>query len=139
MSSMVIRRPFGSYLLQMNNAAPRTDVRMLEVPFNVIESDEGFVVSAVLPGLKAEEIEINLANQVLTVSGEIKPAALPEGARYHVREQATGRFERSFKFNQAVDGNAVAASYEAGILTLRLPKAEQAKPRKISVQTTVAE
>lgn len=136
MNNMVIRRPFGSYLLQMNNSTPRTDVRMIEVPFNVAESDEGFVVSAVLPGLKAEEIDINLANQVLTISGEIKAAALPEGARYHLREQATGRFERSFKFNQGVDGDAVAASYEAGILTLRLPKAEAAKPRKISVQAS---
>lgn len=136
MSSMVIRRPFGSYLLQMNTSTPRTDVRMIEIPFNVAESDEGFVVSAVLPGLKAEEIEINLANQVLTISGEIKAAALTEGARYHLREQATGRFERSFKFNQSVDGDAVAASYEAGILALRLPKAESAKPRKISVQAS---
>ena len=136
MSSMVIRRPFGSYLLQMNASTPRTDVRMIEIPFNVAESDEGFVVSAVLPGLKAEEIEINLANQVLTISGEIKAAALTEGARYHLREQATGRFERSFKFNQSVDGDAVAASYEAGILALRLPKAESAKPRKISVQAS---
>jgi HSP20 family protein len=134
MNSILVRRPFGNYLLQMANSTARTDVRMLEVPFNVMEHTEGYVVSAVIPGLKSEEIDINLANNVLTISGEIKPAELPEGARFHLREQATGRFERSLKFNQAVDANGVEASYEAGILTLRLPKAEEAKPRKISVQ-----
>jgi HSP20 family protein len=134
MNSVLVRRPFGNYLFQMANSAQRTDVRVLEVPFNVLEHAEGYVVSAVLPGLKSEEIEINLANNVLTISGEIKAPELPEGARFHLREQATGRFERSLKFNQAVDGNAVTASYEAGVLTLSLPKAEEAKPRKISVQ-----
>lgn len=137
MSSLLIRRPFGNYLVRLSNAAPRTDVRMLEVPFNVIETTEGYIVNAVLPGLNPAELDINLAEQVLTISGEIKAPVLPEGARYHVREQATGRFERSFKFSQALNAEAVEAGYDQGILTLRLPKAEEIKPRKITVQNVV--
>lgn len=115
--------------------APRTSTRPVAVPFNIAEDAEGYTVQAALPGINPNELEINLEEQELTVRGEFKARELPEGARYHRREQAIGRFERSFRFPVSIDGEAVQASYEYGILTLRLPRAEAAKPRRIEVQT----
>lgn len=143
MATVFVWEPFGRTALRNNgrnraaeaNAAARSHTSRVTVPFNIAEDAEAYLVEAALPGINPNELEISLDEQELTVRGAFKAQELPAGARYHRREQAVGSFERSFRFPLAINGEGVQADYEQGILTLRLPKAEAAKPRRIEVQT----
>jgi HSP20 family protein len=108
--------------------------RRLGVALNVIEDAAGYTVHALVPGVAPEALEINLENQVLTIKGEFKQPELPEGARYHMSELTYGSFERSVKFPQHVNPEAVEASYENGLLRISLPRAEAFKARRITVR-----
>jgi HSP20 family protein len=117
--------------------APRMGRYLRQAPgiaWDVAEEDEAYIVRAVLPGINANDLDIEVNNQSLTIRGEFKEQAIPEGARYYLRELGTGRFERSMQFPLPLNADAVEARYENGILTLRLPKAEAVKPRRITVQ-----
>lgn len=102
--------------------------------FNVIEDAEGYSIEAALPGLKPEDLQVSFENHVLTVHGEITSEPLKAGASYHLREHSSGSFERSFTFPVSIDAEHTTANYENGILKLRLPRAEETKPRRIPVQ-----
>ncbi len=104
------------------------------IAWDVAEEDEAYIVRAVLPGINPDDLDIEVSDQTLMIRGEFKEHAVPEGARYHLRELGTGRFERSMQFPLPLNADAVEAHYENGILTLRLPKAEAVKPRRITVQ-----
>lgn len=103
------------------------------VAVDVIEEPEAFVVKASLPGIKPEDLEITYNNNVLTVKGEIKEEKDVEEARYHLRERRYGSFTRSFSMPTPVNVDTIKADYEQGVLTLTLPKAEEAKPKRIPV------
>lgn len=105
------------------------------VALNVAEDAEGYMVEAFLPGFNPSDIEITLEKQVLTIRGERQAAAPAEGVRYHLRERNTGRFERSLRFPTLLNNDAVHADYSNGVLTIRLPKAEAIKPRRIEVKS----
>jgi HSP20 family protein len=96
---------------------------------DLYENDENYVATVELPGLKSEDISIDLQDGVLTLSGERK--AETDGAFRH--ERPTGKFTRRVELPNRVDSQRVTAGYQDGILTVTLPKAEEAKPRKISI------
>ena len=102
---------------------------------NAWTTDEEEVVTAALPGLSPEDVDLTIVNDVLTLSGERKNQEPAEELRYHRRERTEGQFSRSIQLSFPVDSNKVSASYENGILTVRLPRAEADKPRKISVKS----
>ena len=102
---------------------------------NAWTTDEEEVVTATLPGLSPEDVELTIVNDVLTLSGERKSQEPTEELRYHRRERTDGKFSRSIQLSFPVDTNKVSAAYENGILTVRLPRAEADKPRKISVKS----
>jgi len=102
---------------------------------NAWTTDEEEVVTATLPGLSPDEVELTIVNDVLTLSGERKSEEPAEETRYHRRERVDGKFSRSIQLSFPVDSDKVTAAYENGILTVRLPRAEADKPRKISVKT----
>jgi HSP20 family protein len=97
---------------------------------DVYENDESYVAMIELPGFKAEDISIDLQEGVLTLSGERKSDV--EGAFRN--ERPTGKFSRRVELPNRVDSQRVTAAYKDGVLTVTLPKAEDAKPRKINVQ-----
>ena len=102
---------------------------------SVSETKEELILTAELPGLAEEEIHLELENDVLTISGE-KTAAPTEDdveRRYHVWERSYGSFRRSFTLARSVDGAEASATFENGVLTVRLPKAAEAKGRTISI------
>ena len=105
------------------------------LPIDVIENDDAFIVKAVIPGINPQDLDIQVSDQVVTLRGQWQESAAPQGATFHLRERATGRFERTFQLPLPVNTDAVEAQYEYGILTLTLPKAEVVKPRRITVQT----
>jgi HSP20 family protein len=102
---------------------------------NVEETREELLLTAEVPGMTAEDIDIELENNVLTVRGE-KSFERTEGEddkRYHVWERRYGSFERSFALPRTVRAEDIHAEYQNGILTIRMPKAPEAKSRKISI------
>lgn len=98
-------------------------------PVNIAENDDAYVIQARVPGLAKDDIAIELEGRKLTISGEHKRVE----AEYAREERATGRFERSFTFRHALATDKIEAVVKDGILTVSLPKAEEAKPRKIEI------
>lgn len=132
MATVIVRRtPIGALreLRRELRAAPR----LLRVPLNISEDAEGYTLVALLPGLTTETINLELADRTLSISGELQLPEPAEGARYRLHELSGGRFERSVNFAYPIDGTAVQATYANGLLTLRLPKADTAKLRRISI------
>jgi HSP20 family protein len=100
---------------------------------DLYEGKDELVVRAELPGMKKEEIDIALHEGVLSISGERKAEVLPEDSEPHRSERFFGRFQRSLELPKPVKVEEVKAAYRDGILTITLPKTEEAKPRKIEV------
>lgn len=92
------------------------------------------VLKAELPDLSREDIDITVENFVLTIRGEKKSASDVKDEQYHHAERRYGAFSRSFSLPQTVDASKVAAEYKNGVLTVRLPLREEAKPRQIKVE-----
>src|SRR5215208_4406742 len=106
------------------------------VPLDVMETDDAVVVKASLPGVKPEDVDVSVHRNVVTISGEMRGGGEDEGdgqGRYHHRERWYGRFQRQVTLPTDVDTNACDASFDGGVLTIRLPKSEEARPRRISV------
>jgi HSP20 family protein len=103
---------------------------------NLTEHQDNYYVRAELPGIKADELDITVTGNTLSISGERKIPAEDEKAQYHRREREAGRFSRIISLPAVVDGGKVEAHCVDGILTVVLPKAEAAKPKQISVKTS---
>jgi len=103
-------------------------------PVDIFEDPEAIRIIAEVPGVKPEEVKISLEDNVLTIRGSKQQAAEERTERVHRYERTYGTFERSFTLPATVDASNIQASYEHGVLTVTLPKAETAKPRQIEVQ-----
>jgi HSP20 family protein len=102
-------------------------------PVDVSENEDQFLVRAELPGIKQEDIDIELENNVLTIKGERKFERKDEKENYHFVERSYGSFFRSFTLPRNVDPNGISANFADGVLTIGIPKAEEAKPRKVQI------
>jgi HSP20 family protein len=102
---------------------------------NLTEDKDHYYVRAELPGLKGDELDIQVTGKNLAISGERKIAAAEEGARYHRREREAGSFSRMIGLPGEVDTDNVQASLENGVLTIAISKAEITKPKQISVSS----
>ena len=100
---------------------------------DVYEDKDQFVVTAELPGMKKDEIDVSLHNGSLTLSGERKSESKNEDGGVYRAERYFGRFQRTVDLPTTVVSDKVKADYRDGVLTITLPKAEEAKPRQISV------
>jgi len=102
---------------------------------NLTEDKENYYVRAELPGVKADELDIQVTANNIAISGERKIAEEQEGTRYHRREREAGTFSRMIGLPGDVDSEKVEANLENGILTVTIPKAEAAKPKQITVRS----
>jgi HSP20 family protein len=100
---------------------------------DILEAKDKYLIHMDVPGVKEEALTIELADGVLTVSGERKSSAKEEGYSFSLRETNYGKFKRSFRLNEAVQEDAISASLKDGILTIQIPKTEEKKPRIITV------
>ena len=100
---------------------------------DVFEDKENLKIVMEIPGVSPEDVKISLENQVLTVQGEKKQVAEETSERWHRYERSYGSFERMFTLPGSVDTGRIQARVEHGLLTLTLPKAEQARPRQIEI------
>jgi HSP20 family protein len=100
---------------------------------DLLETEDHFVLRADLPGVKEGDVAIELEDSVLTISGERKFEHEEREEGYYRVERAFGRFSRSLTLPKGVDPEAVSASFDAGVLEVKIPKPEERKPRKISI------
>jgi len=106
-----------------------------ELALDVVENPDEYVVKASIPGINPDDLEITFTEKTLTIKGEVKAEEETDDTHYHLRERRYGRFSRSISLPRGVDADAIEANYEAGVLTLRLPKVEEVKPKRISVKS----
>lgn len=95
---------------------------------------DGLYVRAEVPGIKLEDLDISVSGDMLTIQGTRITGAALEGGRYHRRERESGGFSRSIRLPAEVDGAKAEATYVAGVLAIRLPLKEAAKPREVVVR-----
>lgn len=100
---------------------------------DVTETPDEIVLEAELPGMKKDEIDIQLNGDTLVLRGERKFEQTQRGEQFHRIERQYGAWQRSFQIEVPIDAQNVAANYEHGVLTVRLPKAEAVKPRQIAI------
>ena len=101
---------------------------------DLYQDNDQVVVKAALPGLKPEEVQITLADNVLTLRGEFKQENEKKDTTYHIREQHYEQFERSVLLPTDVQSDRVKADFENGVLTISMPKAEAVKPKMITIK-----
>jgi len=101
---------------------------------NIWVNDSSQIVSAEMPGANADDIDIKVEGDTLTISGELKSTDLPEGARQLRKERSSGKFSRTFQLPYSVDSEKVEARYKNGVLVIVLPLSEKDKPRKIAIK-----
>jgi HSP20 family protein len=132
--------PFGE-LRQIQNEMDRLFSRTFprsaeQPPINVWSNEDETIVQAEMPGYDAEKIDISVQQNTLTLRAERQPVELKTGETYHRRERQSGRVVRTVELPFEVDNDKVEAQYSAGILSVRLPRAEANKPRKIAIKAS---
>ena len=98
--------------------------------------DEGVLVTAELPGINPDDLNITVTGDTLILSGSRQPEEMPESEQYHRRERGYGEFNRSFQLPYSINKEKVEANMENGVLSVILPRAEAEKPKQISVQAS---
>lgn len=127
-------RLFNDWLSEGNEWSEERSGYSFRLPLDVSETDEAYLIRASTPGLKPEDLDISVQNNTLSIRGELQQETEREGERWHLQERRYGQFQRTITLPNNVDPNQVGAQYEDGVLTLTLPKSEEAKPRRISVR-----
>lgn len=112
----------------------RTHDRNVFIPVvDIYETNDAIILMAEMPGVDEKSIDVTLDNDVLTIRGKAI-SAVPEGYELVYSEYEMGDFERSFSINESIDADKIDAQYTNGVLTIRLPKTEPAKAKKIEVK-----
>jgi HSP20 family protein len=105
------------------------------IPMDVYVTDENYIIHAVMPGLKPEDLNVEVNDNTVTIQGEVVPPAKEgEKSNWLLQEIRYGKFSRSLSVGSEIDGSKAEAHVENGVLTLRIPKAEAAKPKVIKVK-----
>ena len=120
--------------IERNFFGPRSRGADFAPPVDVHEDSESLVLRAELPGVKREDIDVGIDGNVLTLKGERKLEQEESGRKYHRVERSYGAFVRQFQLPTNVDATTIDAKLTDGVLTLRLPKKQELKARKIEVK-----
>jgi HSP20 family protein len=126
-------KKFRQFTSEAMEPAPRNGFAFIP-PVEVVEKPDLLVLTAELPGLKPEEVTIEVENNILTLKGEKKEEFEEKDARFHVWERTYGAFERSLPLPRTVIPEQIKAEFENGILRVSMPKVVEAKGRKIEVK-----
>jgi HSP20 family protein len=127
-----LNRAFNNYFSR--SGEDQSGAPVLWTPsVDICETDDDITVTIEIPGMKKEDVKISLQENVLTIEGEKKQEKKESVKSYHRIERSYGTFQRSFVLPAAVKADKVAAQYKDGILFIRLPKTEAAKPKEIEI------
>lgn len=112
------------------------DVRGVYPPVNLQETEDGYVLTAEIPGIPPEDLDVSIEGSTVTLSGERKiEFKAGNGISVHRRERQSGNFRRGFELPSEIDLDLAKATHKNGVLTLRLPKSAASKPRQITIET----
>ena len=111
-----------------------TSLRRWVPAMDLAETEDSYVLKADLPGLSEGDVNVEVEDKVLTVSGERKAEHEDKGEGYVRVERSYGSFRRSLTLPEGIDADAVQATFENGVLEVRIPKPEERKPRKVAIQ-----
>jgi HSP20 family protein len=129
-----MNRLFNTFLDQPNQTGRGTGTMRRWLPaMDLVETAEHYVLRADLPGLSDGEVNVQLEDNVLTVSGERKAEHDDQQEGYYRLERAFGAFSRSLTLPDGVDPNAIEAHFDCGVLEIRIPKPEQKKPKTVQI------
>ncbi len=137
MSFLTKPDPFSAEVNRLFNTllAPEAGPSQRWTPaMDLVEAEDHYLLRADLPGMGEEDVSIEINDNVLTVSGERRDEQQHQGQGWHRVERTFGRFSRSLALPEGVDADAVAASFDRGVLSIKVPKPEQRKPRRIQIQ-----
>ena len=136
MSVLIKPEPFSSEMNRFLNTffGPEGEAAQRWVPaMDLVEGEDHYLLRADLPGMGEDDVSIEINDNVLTVSGERREEQEHQGQGWHRVERTFGRFSRSLALPEGVDADAVAASFDRGVLSIRVPKPEQRKPRRVAI------
>jgi HSP20 family protein len=125
-----IDRVFSDFSRQF----PESGSGMLAPRLDIAEGDREITVSAELPGVEQKDVEVTVRDDILTIRGEKKAEKETKEKNYHLVERSYGSFQRALRLPPGIDGEKVRASIDKGVLTVTLPKAPAAQPKKIEVK-----
>jgi HSP20 family protein len=128
-------RLFADSFVRTSNGFPTAGGHVNSLAVDVRETDEAYVVEATVPGVKPDAVEVTIHGDLLTIKVEANQEAEQENGNYLVRERRYGRSSRSLRIPEAIVADKAEASFENGILTLNIPKAEEVKPKVIQVKS----
>ena len=128
-----MNRLFGSFFDSPTGAQTDQPIRRWVPPMDLVEAEGEFVLKADLPGLTEADVQIELEDSTLTISGERRTERPERTGGYFRLERAVGAFSRTLTLPDGVDAEAITASFEHGVLEVRIPKPERAKPRKVAI------
>ena len=130
--------PFSSEVNRLFNTllAPESGSRSQRwaPAMDLVEADDHYVLHADLPGMSEDDVSIEINDNVLTLSGERRDEQEHRGQGWHRVERTFGRFSRSLALPEGVNADAVTASFDRGVLSIRVPKPEERKPRRIQIR-----
>lgn len=129
-----LRRTFDRLFDNVGSDGEWSQPSMWGLAVDVVENQDEFIVKASVPGINPDDLDVSYSGDTLTIKGEIKSDEEVNGEQYHLRERRYGTFTRSIGLPTKVKGDAIEASYKDGVLNLRLPKAEEVKPKRIPIQ-----
>ncbi len=122
-----------------DNDVPRQQTRQLRTyapAVDIFETPDELVLVADVPGARPEGIDIHYERGTMTINASVAPRRNEEQTDFVAREYGVGNFHRAFEINEDIDANRISARIENGVLTVTMPKAEAARPRKIEVRST---
>lgn len=128
-------RELNRFAQQVFDAAPGTWSKPAVMPMDAYREADEFVACFDLPGVDPGAIELDVERSVLTVKAERRPLPTGDDVRMHVSERPLGVFSRQLFLGDGLDTEHITAHYEAGVLTVRIPVAQQAKPRRVAITT----
>jgi HSP20 family protein len=129
-----MNRLFDESVLHPYDRPYVADERAYALPLDVIAKEDEYVMTAAVPGLEADDLSVEVLGETVTIRGEIKSEQNGEQDGYLLQERRYGKFSRTLNFPVELDGAKAEATVENGVLTLRVPKAETARPKTIKVK-----
>jgi HSP20 family protein len=134
-----MNRLFNTFFDTPTGSVANGGARRWLPPMDLVETDDHFVLRADLPGLAEGDVNVELEDNVLTVSGERKAEHESRKEGYYRIERASGSFQRSLTLPEGVNAEAIEASFDKGVLEVRIPKPEERKPRKVAISVAGGE
>lgn len=108
-----------------------------DLALDIVENDDNFLVKASIPGIDPDDLDISLSGRTLSIRGEVKEETESDKGKYYLRERRYGSFSRTVTLPTEINADEIEASYQSGILNLKLPKSEAEKPKHIEVRKVI--